>query len=108
MFSVFGVTGLIKTFARENDTDRNSRTCFAGRSARRDDGRRDVGRDRAKKAAKMKKASDWSWAGLDDVARICVAEGSYRTLRARLPQTDICHLVNASASPCPRSAARCS
>src|SRR5262245_65161725 len=88
--------------------DRNSRTCFAGRSARRDDCRRDVGRDRAKKAAKMKKASDWSWAGLDDVARICAAEGSYRTLRARLPQTDIVHLVNANASPRPRYAARCS
>jgi hypothetical protein len=31
----------------------NSRTCFAARSARRDDCRRDVGRNRAKKAAKM-------------------------------------------------------
>jgi hypothetical protein len=37
----------------ENDTDRNSRTCLAARSARRDDSRRDLGRDRAKEAAKM-------------------------------------------------------
>src|SRR5262249_4020818 len=39
--------------SRKNDADRTSRTCFAARSARRDDCRRDVGRDRAKKAAKM-------------------------------------------------------
>src|SRR5215471_18304890 len=38
---------------RENDADRNSRTCLAARSARRDDSRRDLGRDRAKEAAKM-------------------------------------------------------
>src|SRR5215813_356888 len=38
---------------RENDSDRNSRTCLAARSARRDDSRRDLGRDRAKEAAKM-------------------------------------------------------
>ena len=38
---------------RENDSDRNSRTCLADRSARRDDSRRDLGRDRAKEAAKM-------------------------------------------------------
>src|SRR5215471_20132587 len=36
---------------RENDADRNSRTCLAARSARRDDSRRDLGRDRAKEAA---------------------------------------------------------
>src|SRR5262249_26164932 len=29
------------------------------------------------------KESDWSCAGLDEIARICVAEGSYRTLHAR-------------------------
>src|SRR5215470_13900928 len=38
---------------RENDADRNSRTCLAARSARRDDSRRGLGRDRAKEAAKM-------------------------------------------------------
>jgi hypothetical protein len=38
---------------RENDSDRNSRTCLAARSARWDDSRRDLGRDRAKEAAKM-------------------------------------------------------
>jgi hypothetical protein len=38
---------------RENDADRNSRTCLAARGARRDDSRRDLGRDRAKEAAKM-------------------------------------------------------
>jgi hypothetical protein len=38
---------------RENDPDRNSRTCLAARSARREDSRRDLGRDRAKEAAKM-------------------------------------------------------
>src|SRR5215813_13085369 len=74
----------------KNDADRNSRTCFAARSARRDDCRRDVGRDRAKKAAKMnverapclrsrflrrQNESDWSWADPDEIARICVAEG---------------------------------
>jgi hypothetical protein len=36
--------------SRENDADRNSRTCFAARSTRRDDRRRDMGRDRAKKS----------------------------------------------------------
>jgi len=41
------------TIVRENDSDRNSRTGVAGRSARRDDSRRNVGRDRAKEAAKM-------------------------------------------------------
>ena len=38
---------------RENDSDRNSRTCLAARSARRDDSRGDLGRDRAKEAEKM-------------------------------------------------------
>src|SRR6516165_3679497 len=38
---------------RQNDSDRNSRTCLGARSARRDDSRRDLGRDRAKEAAKM-------------------------------------------------------
>jgi hypothetical protein len=35
---------------RENDAARNSRICFAARSTRRDDRRRDMGRDRAKKS----------------------------------------------------------
>src|SRR6516225_11881272 len=38
---------------QENDADRNSRTCLAARSARRDDSRRDLGRHRAKETAKM-------------------------------------------------------
>ena len=38
---------------RANDADRNSRIYLAARSARRDDSRRDLGRDRAKEAAKM-------------------------------------------------------
>src|SRR5215813_10763397 len=38
---------------RENDADRNSGTCLTARSARRDDSRRDLGRNRAKEAAKM-------------------------------------------------------
>jgi hypothetical protein len=38
---------------RENDPDRNFRTCLAARSARRDDSRRDLGRDRAIEATKM-------------------------------------------------------
>jgi hypothetical protein len=46
---------------RENDADRNSRTCLAARSARRDDSRRDLGRDRAKEAAKMNVERVPSW-----------------------------------------------
>jgi len=38
---------------RENDDSGNSRTCFGAHRARRDDCRCDVGRDWAKKAAKM-------------------------------------------------------
>jgi hypothetical protein len=38
---------------RENDADRNSRTGLAAHSARRNDSRRDLGRDRVKEAAKM-------------------------------------------------------
>src|SRR5262245_3864709 len=50
---------------RENDADRDSRTCLAARSARRDDSRRDLGRDRAKEAAKMnvKRVPSWTAGG---------------------------------------------
>src|SRR5262249_16463962 len=47
------IRGSRGAIVRENDADRNSRTCLAARSARRDDSRRDLGRDRAKEAAKM-------------------------------------------------------
>ncbi len=44
-FQVESADKMNRNLFAPNDADRNSRTCFAARGARRNDGRRDVGRD---------------------------------------------------------------